>query len=104
REHWQRGERTPAEKYLQRFPALEAEPESAFAVVCGEFRLRQELGEAPNLEEYAQRFPLHADRLRQQTGQQLVALAALATVPAVTQERPVADSSSLPARPTAVAS
>jgi serine/threonine protein kinase/tetratricopeptide (TPR) repeat protein len=66
RERWQRGERVAAEDYLQRFPALETDPESALEIVYGEWLLREELTETPALEEYQRRFPRHADRLRQQ--------------------------------------
>jgi serine/threonine-protein kinase len=66
RQRWQRGERVPAEAYLQLYPGLEADAEKALELIYGEFLLREELGEAPSLDEYVERFPQCADRLRQQ--------------------------------------
>src|SRR5438270_99155 len=66
RERWQGGEPIPAEVYLQRYPALQADVEKALELVYGEFLFREEQGEKPTLEEYVQRFPQYADRLRLQ--------------------------------------
>jgi hypothetical protein len=66
RQRWQRGERVPAEAYLQLYPDLEADAERALELIYGEFLLREALGETPNLEEYVERFPRYAARLRQQ--------------------------------------
>ena len=63
---WRDGDRVPAERYLATHPALAADPEGGLVLVYGEFLLRQELGEAPALDEYVRRFPQYADRLRQQ--------------------------------------
>jgi serine/threonine protein kinase/WD40 repeat protein len=63
RQRWQSGERLPAEAYLQRYPALQADAEAAFDLVYQEFRLREQAGEQPSLKEYLQRFPQHADLL-----------------------------------------
>src|SRR5262245_37435261 len=64
RARWLRGERVPAEEYLSGVePAVGAD--SALVLIHGEFLLRQELGEAPALEEYLDRFPALAERLRQ---------------------------------------
>src|SRR5579884_3219749 len=63
---WRAGERVPAEDYLRRYPALEAEPEQALELIYGEFLVRRELGEAPDPEEYCRRFPRHAEPLRRQ--------------------------------------
>jgi WD40 repeat protein/predicted Ser/Thr protein kinase len=63
---WHAGERVPAEAYLRRYPALEAEAEPALELVYGEFLVREELGEGPTAGEYLQRFPRHADQLRAQ--------------------------------------
>lgn len=65
-ERWRCGERVPAEAYLRRCPALEADAEKAVELVYREFLTRAELGEGPALEEYLRRFPRYADRLRQQ--------------------------------------
>jgi serine/threonine-protein kinase len=66
RERWQSGERVQAEVYLQAHSPLQADIEKALELVYGEFLLREELGEAPSHEEYLERFPQYADRLRQQ--------------------------------------
>jgi hypothetical protein len=65
-ERWRRGERVPAEAYLQQYPALQTDLERALELVYGEFLLREECGEAPALEEYLQRFPQYAARLEEQ--------------------------------------
>jgi tetratricopeptide (TPR) repeat protein len=64
-QNWQEGKRTPAEAYLQQYPVLSADEEAACDLVYGEFLLRQELGEAPSLQEYLERFPQLADGLKQ---------------------------------------
>jgi serine/threonine-protein kinase len=66
RARWQAGERVPAESYLRRYAALEAEPDSAVDLIYGEFLLREKRGEAPALDEYLWRFPEHAAALRPQ--------------------------------------
>ena len=63
---WHSGERIPAEVYLEPYAALQADVEKALELVYGEFLLREERGETPTLEEYVQRFPQYAERLRQQ--------------------------------------
>jgi eukaryotic-like serine/threonine-protein kinase len=63
---WNRGEHLSAENYLQRYPAVGADRESALAVVYGEFLLREERGESPAVDEYLQRFPHLASRFSQQ--------------------------------------
>jgi hypothetical protein len=51
RERWLAGDRPPAETYLERCPALRANPEVALELVHGEFLLREELGEKPDPDE-----------------------------------------------------
>ncbi len=63
---WNAGERVPVEDYLSRYPSLEAEPEQALELIYGEFLVRQELGETPHAGDYFNRFPRHAEQLRQQ--------------------------------------
>src|SRR5262249_4667525 len=58
---WHRGERVSVEEHLRGHPALREAPE-AFPLIHGEFILREELGEAPALEEYQRRFPRQAGR------------------------------------------
>jgi WD40 repeat protein/serine/threonine protein kinase len=65
-ERWRRGDRIPAEAYLQLHPALQGSPDEVFDVIYGEILLREELGESPPVEEYLERFPHFATRLRRQ--------------------------------------
>jgi eukaryotic-like serine/threonine-protein kinase len=51
---------------LQTYSILKTDPDQALVLIYGEFLLRQELGETPTLDEYLQRFPDCAERLRQQ--------------------------------------
>ena len=62
-QRWQLGERIPAETYLDMHPALAAAWADAFELVQGEYRLLQELGENPSLEDFCQRFPHYAGKL-----------------------------------------
>src|SRR5215470_15527008 len=57
RQRWQAGEHVPAEAYLERYPALQADPECALELIYGEFLLREESGAAHPLEELHRRFP-----------------------------------------------
>jgi len=66
RERWRGGERIAAEDYLRPYPALQAAVEPALELVYGEVVLREERGEAPALNEYLERFPQYAARLREQ--------------------------------------
>ena len=63
RERWAIGERVPAADYLREFPALRDDPEAAIEVIYGEFLLREELGEAPELGEYQRDHPEYAEQL-----------------------------------------
>src|SRR5262249_26955706 len=63
---WQAGERVPAEAYLEMHTALSRDLEKALELVYGEFLLREGLGPTPAPEEYLQRFPQYASRLKQQ--------------------------------------
>ena len=62
RDRWRHGDRVAVEQYFLRHPALGSSAEG-FTLVCAEFLLREELGEAPSLDEYRRRFPPYADRL-----------------------------------------
>ena len=64
RQRWAKGERVLAEVYLHRHPELAADPERALELVYHEVLLREELGEAPRLEEYLRRFPQLVGRLK----------------------------------------
>jgi serine/threonine protein kinase len=61
---WLRGERVGVEVYLAQHPALQADTDGAVKLIYHEVLLREERGEAPQLDEYLQRFPQWADRLR----------------------------------------
>ena len=63
RERWAIGERVPATDYLREFPALRDDPEAALEVIYGEFLLREELGEAPEVGEYLRGHPEYAEQL-----------------------------------------
>jgi WD40 repeat protein len=60
REQWRAGERVPAERYLERYPALRADPDAAIDLVYNEFLLREQLGETPDPDEFLRRFPEYA--------------------------------------------
>jgi tetratricopeptide (TPR) repeat protein len=63
---WRAGQRIPAESYLARYPSLQESGESALELIYGEFLMREELGESPQLEEFHLRFPHLASRLQKQ--------------------------------------
>ena len=65
-ERWHRGERRFVESYHATAPDLLANPEALLDLIYNEVVVRDELGEAPQLDEYLRRFPLHADALRRQ--------------------------------------
>jgi serine/threonine-protein kinase len=65
-QRWRGGDRVPAERYLETCRVLTTDPERGLVLVYGEYLLREELGEAPTLDEYIRRFPQYSDRLRQQ--------------------------------------
>jgi tetratricopeptide (TPR) repeat protein len=63
---WRRGERPPAELYLERYPALKLNPEAALDVIHNEYCLRRLRGEAQLEDEFCARFPEQAGPLRAQ--------------------------------------
>lgn len=63
-EAWRAGAGIPAEEYLALGPARELPDEQRLDVVFGEFVLRRERGDAPDLEELVRRFPRHESKLR----------------------------------------
>jgi WD40 repeat protein len=65
-ERWRRGQGLPAEEYLRWYPQLTDDPESALALVYGEYVLREELDQSPDAGEYTGRFPHFAARFEQQ--------------------------------------
>src|SRR5262249_44938174 len=60
---WSVGERVTAADYLGDFPALRDDPEAALEVIFGEFLLREERGEVPDLGEYQRDHLEYAGRL-----------------------------------------
>ena len=64
RERWRLRERRTIAYYLELVPSLRSEPASLVELVRQEYRLRQESGESPSVEEYARCFPECADLLR----------------------------------------
>jgi hypothetical protein len=65
-ERWQVGLRVKAERYLHRYPDVRTHSDCALDLLFNELLARERLGERPSLEEYARRFPQHADRLKAQ--------------------------------------
>ncbi len=63
-QRWHRDERIPAETYLSLHPALSAAWADAFELILGEFRLLQELGENPTIEDFSRRFPHYAGKIQ----------------------------------------
>jgi WD40 repeat protein/tetratricopeptide (TPR) repeat protein len=60
---WQSGVRVTAETILGGHPDLQFDQEATLELVYNEILLREELNEAPALEEYQRRFPALAERL-----------------------------------------
>src|SRR5439155_26895899 len=56
-EAWRRGERPPAEKFLDDYPELYDHPEAAIRVIYEEVCLRQDHGLAEDTEAFLARFP-----------------------------------------------
>jgi serine/threonine protein kinase len=64
-ERWSSGDRVPAEVYVQLLQQLSGSS-SGFELIYAEFLTRERLGENPQIQEYAQRFPDHVHRLQGQ--------------------------------------
>src|SRR5262249_45816256 len=60
---WREGDRAPVEHYLAPHPWLRPDPESLLDLAYNEIRRREEVGEAPELNDYCRRFPELADGL-----------------------------------------
>jgi hypothetical protein len=56
-ERWLVGDRVPAEDYLALLPQGVGLDQAGCDIVYGEYLLREQLGEAPTLEEFQRRFP-----------------------------------------------
>jgi hypothetical protein len=60
---WQRGERILVEVYRQRWPSLQSDDTAILDLISTEVLLREERNEAPQLDEYVQRFPHYREKL-----------------------------------------
>jgi hypothetical protein len=67
---WKSGERPIVEGYLGRYPILRENAAAVVALLFHEFRLREQSGEELQLDEFAARFPDHAEALRALLGLQ----------------------------------
>jgi tetratricopeptide (TPR) repeat protein len=63
RRRWARGEDTPARVYLQRYPAVAADPERAADLIYHEFVVREEFGGAPPFADYLRDYAPYAPQL-----------------------------------------
>jgi hypothetical protein len=66
RDRWLRGERPSVDAYLRVYFSVHTDPEYAVDLLYNEFLVRRQLGEAPDLGEYRQRFPDLAEQLYHQ--------------------------------------
>ena len=66
RQRWQAGEPILAETYLQRYPAVGANAQTAVDLIYSEFRFRHDNGEEPGVDDYLQRFPQYRTLLGEQ--------------------------------------
>src|SRR6516225_5935663 len=63
-QRWHHGERVPAETYLKMHPCLTNAWADAFELIYSEFRLREESGEEPDMQDFLRRFPQYAAKLQ----------------------------------------
>jgi serine/threonine protein kinase/predicted Zn-dependent protease len=61
--YWREGRQVLVEEYLRNAPSLRSDSEKLLDLVYNEIRLREELGETPELDEYRRRFPEVATEL-----------------------------------------
>jgi serine/threonine protein kinase len=66
RDSWQRGERLLVEAFVEGCPAVAEDRERLLDLICNEMELRAASGEAPQLDEYRERFPTLSADLRKQ--------------------------------------
>ena len=64
RQRWRRGERPPAEEFLDRHPDLKEQPGAAAELIYEEMCLRQECGLGTVSSELRRRFPQWSGQLR----------------------------------------
>src|ERR1700687_1854268 len=60
---WQAGKKITAEAYLRQHPELLPDAEGTLELIYNELVVRQALGEAPQLQDYQERFPQLSERL-----------------------------------------
>jgi eukaryotic-like serine/threonine-protein kinase len=87
RERWQTGEPIPAETYLQKYPPIRENSETALDLIYSEFRFREDTGEQPCVEEYLRRFPQHREMLEEQFKFYRAMVAPAETIPYVSGQR-----------------
>jgi serine/threonine-protein kinase len=63
RREWTSSKRTAIDEWLERYPALSADPAHAAELVYHEFTLRQELGESPSWDDYLRDYSQYAGAL-----------------------------------------
>src|SRR5438046_2669612 len=63
---WHRGERRLVERFLADAPDLQSDADAVLDLIYNEVVVREELHEAPTLEEYLRRFPQFDGALRRQ--------------------------------------
>src|SRR5215468_3682953 len=61
---WQRGEPTPVEDYLRRYPELQADPEAVVDLIYQEVLLQREKGQVLRLSDCIRRFPQYEAELK----------------------------------------
>jgi predicted hydrocarbon binding protein len=66
RERWMRGERPETEYYLKVCRSLQPSSEYSVDILYNEFLVRREIGEAPTVDEYRDRFPELVEQLQVQ--------------------------------------
>jgi hypothetical protein len=65
-ERWQRGERPLAEEYLPLVPPGPEQSQAICDIIYGEYLMREQLGQHPQIGEFRERFPEHAESLNRQ--------------------------------------
>jgi eukaryotic-like serine/threonine-protein kinase len=61
---WRSGDPVRVESYLEQYPHLAANADAVLELIGTEFLVRDEHGDTPGVEEFAARFPQHADAIR----------------------------------------
>ena len=64
---WRDGSPKTIDDVLRAFPDLAAYPDVVLDLIYGEYFARRDLGQNVAIDDYCQRFPAHADQLRQQS-------------------------------------